>query len=103
MMKAPGWTRLLLAFLGVPPSMTRQSGPPVRPEIQGELLSSEWCRQLPRPGYKDLDRVFLPGDWFEVYHVHPGVFAIYEPHHYEEVICYLIVGSRRALLFDTGL
>jgi glyoxylase-like metal-dependent hydrolase (beta-lactamase superfamily II) len=103
MMKAPGWTRLLLAFLGVTPSMAQQSGAPVRPEVLGAPLSPEWCRQLPRPGYKDLDRVSLPGSWFEVYRVHPGVFAIYEPHHYEEVICYLIVGSQRALLFDTGL
>lgn len=33
----------------------------------------------------------------------PGIFAIYEPGQFEEVISYLIVGSERALLFDTGL
>jgi glyoxylase-like metal-dependent hydrolase (beta-lactamase superfamily II) len=42
-------------------------------------------------------------DWFEVYRVRPGVFAIYEPRQYEEVISYLILGSQRALLFDTGM
>ncbi len=42
-------------------------------------------------------------DWFEVYEVFSGVFAIYEPGQFEEVISYLIVGSERALLFDTGL
>jgi glyoxylase-like metal-dependent hydrolase (beta-lactamase superfamily II) len=63
----------------------------------------EWCRALPRPEYKTLERV-LPGEpWFEVYKVSPGVFAIYEPHQAEEVISYLIVGHKQALLFDTGM
>jgi glyoxylase-like metal-dependent hydrolase (beta-lactamase superfamily II) len=38
-----------------------------------------------------------------VYKPAPGVFAIYEPHQAEEVISYLIVGEKRALLFDTGM
>ena len=33
----------------------------------------------------------------------PGVFAIYEPHQFEEVISFLIAGEKRAVLFDTGL
>jgi len=70
---------------------------------QGEPLSTDWCRQLPRPEYRQLERISLPDSWFEVYRIRPGVFAIYEPHQYEEVISYLIAGSRRALLFDTGL
>jgi glyoxylase-like metal-dependent hydrolase (beta-lactamase superfamily II) len=74
-----------------------------RPEAEHEPLRPEWCRELPRPGYKELDRVPVDSGWFEVYRIRPGVFAIYEPHQYEEVISYLIVGSRRALLFDTGL
>jgi glyoxylase-like metal-dependent hydrolase (beta-lactamase superfamily II) len=41
--------------------------------------------------------------WFEVYAVAPSVFAIYEPHQSEEVISYLIVGGKQALLFDTGM
>ena len=46
----------------------------------------------------------LPNEpWFEVYKVSPGVFAIYEPHQAEEVISYLIVGTKQALLFDTGM
>lgn len=63
----------------------------------------EWCRALPRPAYRSLERVPVKSDWFEVYRVAPGVFAIYEPHQWEETIAYLIVGSRRALLFDTGM
>ena len=65
--------------------------------------SAEWCRHLPRPEYKALERVPVRSDWFEVYRIRPGVFALYEPHQAEEVISYLIVGSRRALLFDTGM
>ena len=68
-----------------------------------EPIASGWCRNLPRAGYKDLERVNVGSDWFEVYRVRPGVFAIYEPHQFEEVISYLVLGSKRALLFDTGL
>src|SRR5437667_12657288 len=63
----------------------------------------EWCRALPRPEYKVLQRVPISDPWFEVYKVAPAVFAIYEPHQSEEVISYLIVGDKRAALFDTGM
>lgn len=63
----------------------------------------EWCKALPRPEYKSLERVRVSDPWFEVYRVASGVFAIYEPHQFEEVISYLIVGEKRALLFDTGM
>ncbi|MGH9554907.1 MAG: MBL fold metallo-hydrolase, partial [Terriglobales bacterium] len=76
---------------------------PVFCAAQSEPLRPDWCRQLPRPEYKALERVKLEDGWFEVYRVRPGVFAIYEPKQFEEVISYLIVGSKRALLFDTGL
>lgn len=69
----------------------------------GEPLRPEWCRQLPRPEYAKLERVDVASDWFEVYRIRPGVFAIYEPHQFEEVISYLILGSSQALLFDTGM
>jgi len=68
-----------------------------------EPLRPEWCRELPRPAYKKLTRVDVRSDWFEVYRIRPDVYAIYEPHQFEEVISYLIVGQRHALLFDTGL
>ncbi len=63
----------------------------------------EWCKALPRPEYKSLQRVLPDDPWFEVYKVAPGVFAIYEPHQAEEVISYLIVGHKQAVLFDTGM
>ena len=63
----------------------------------------EWCRALPRPEYKTLERIPVSDPWFEVYQVVPQVFAIYEPHQAEETISYLIVGEKQALLFDTGM
>ena len=63
----------------------------------------EWCKELPRPEYKALERVKVSDPWFEVYKVAPDVYAIYEPHQSEEVISYYIVGEKQALLFDTGM
>src|ERR1700690_594478 len=63
----------------------------------------DWCRALPRPEYKTVERFSISDPWFEVYKPAQGVFAIYEPHQAEETISYLIVGEKRALLFDTGM
>ncbi len=63
----------------------------------------EWCQKLPHPENTALERVLPTEPWFEVYKVAPSVFAIYEPHQSEEVISYLIVGHKQALLFDTGM
>ena len=63
----------------------------------------EWCRALPRPEYRTLQRVPVSDAWFEVYEVARGVFAVYEPHQFEETISYLILGKKQALLFDTGM
>lgn len=84
----------LALFLLTIPASAQQRREPLRPG---------WCRQLPRPQYKKLARVAEDERWFEVYRIRDGVFAIYEPHQFEEVISYLIVGQRRALLFDTGM
>jgi glyoxylase-like metal-dependent hydrolase (beta-lactamase superfamily II) len=94
---------LAFVFVGHPASAQEKKAEPARPEARGEPLPADWCSKLPRPGYKNLDRVPVDSNWFEVYRVRPGVFAIYEPHQYEEVISYLLMGSKRALLFDTGL
>jgi hypothetical protein len=66
----------------------------------GELAS--FCERLPRPAYAALEKHSSSNSWFEVYNVEPGVFAIYEPFQWQEVISYLITGADRALLFDTG-
>ncbi len=84
----------LLALAVIAPSVRAQSTSNVTPD---------WCRQLPRPQYKTLERQPSADPWFEVYKVAPGVFGIYEPHQFEEVISFLILGDKRAILFDTGL
>src|SRR2546427_5165623 len=76
---------------------------PATLQAQQEKQIPEWCKPLPRPEYKSLQRVLPDEPWFEVYKVAPGVFAIYEPHQAEETISYLIVGSKQAVLFDTGM
>lgn len=63
----------------------------------------EWCKPLPRPEYKSLERIQTSDPWFEVYKVAPSTFAIYEPHQSEETISYLILGKDKAILFDTGM
>jgi len=68
-----------------------------------EADKPDWCKPLPRPEYKSLERVPTSDPWFEVYKVAPNTFAIYEPHQSEEVIFYLILGKDKALLFDTGM
>lgn len=70
---------------------------------QGRSGKPAWCQNLPRPEYSNLQRIQVADKWFEVYKVAPDVFAIYEPHQFEETISYLIVGRVRALLFDTGM
>lgn len=95
--------------------MERRAPPPVpahaallflaflAPALFAQTAVPEWCRPLPRPEYKTLQRVPIADSWFEVYKVANGVFAIYEPHQSEETISYLIVGDKRAALFDTGM
>ena len=70
----------------------------VRADCHPRLVPS-----APSPRIQILERVPVSDPWFEVYKPAPNVFAIYEPHQAEETIGYLIVGEKRALLFDTGM
>ena len=65
--------------------------------------TTDWCKSHPRPAYATLERVKVTDQWFEVYRIRPGVFAVYEPRQFEEVISYLVVGTQKAILFDTGM
>lgn len=73
------------------------SADPSQPEVP------EWCRTLPRPEFKSLQRILPSEPWFEIYKVAPDTIAIYEPHQSEETISYLIIGTKQAVLFDTGM
>ena len=41
--------------------------------------------------------------WFRIWEDRPGIWVIEEPLHSEEVKSYFILGSKRALLLDTGM
>jgi glyoxylase-like metal-dependent hydrolase (beta-lactamase superfamily II)/membrane-bound inhibitor of C-type lysozyme len=62
-----------------------------------------WWDSLPRPEWSAFERIDQDQGWFEVYRIADGIFAIYEPGQFEEVISFLITGDEKALLFDTGL
>lgn len=64
---------------------------------------ARWCDKLPRAGNAALEHVAGASDWFDVYRVAPGVFALAEPRQFQEAISWLIVGRDTALLFDTGI
>ena len=101
---------ILVGLLGILPLFGCQQGveqsvpSTVNEKVQGRGEGKDnWYDALPRAAWSEFDLVDQSQPWFEVYEVVPGVFAIYEPGQFEEVISYLIVGSDRALLFDTGL
>jgi glyoxylase-like metal-dependent hydrolase (beta-lactamase superfamily II) len=72
------------------------------PLAPGYADLENFCERLPRPAYAEFQKHPISNDWFEVYEVGPGIWAIYEPFQWQEVISYLIIGTETALLFDTG-
>jgi glyoxylase-like metal-dependent hydrolase (beta-lactamase superfamily II) len=65
--------------------------------------AESWCDAPPAPELAALKPAGVQDEWFKVYAVAPGVFAITEPRQYEGVNSFLIVGSERAVLFDSGM
>lgn len=64
---------------------------------------NSWPDALPRPGNQRFEQRESVSPWFTVYSVDDGTFALLEPYHDEEVISYLVLGSERAALIDTGM
>jgi glyoxylase-like metal-dependent hydrolase (beta-lactamase superfamily II) len=62
----------------------------------------EWWRVHPRPVYATLEKVGTYQDWFDVYELAEGTYALYEPNQFEEAISYLALGSERGVLIDAG-
>ena len=94
----------ILMLLGCQPGVEQDVSSTANEKVQGRGEGKDnWYDALPRPAWSEFDPVEQSQPWFEVYEVAESVFAIYEPGQFEEVISYLIVGSERALLFDTGL
>jgi glyoxylase-like metal-dependent hydrolase (beta-lactamase superfamily II) len=65
--------------------------------------AESWCDAPPAAEFAALKTVDVGGDWFKVFELAPGVFAIHEPRQYETVTAFLVVGGERAVLFDSGL
>ena len=75
-------------------AMSAQSPPQPR--------DAKWC-ETPRPAaLAQWERAPSPDAWFDVYRINANTFAIYEPRQMEHVISYLLLGEKRALLFDSG-
>ena len=85
---------------------TRQATIDTRDNVQVENRGAgkdRWYDALPRPEWAQYESIPQPEVWFEVYRIREDIFAVYEPGQFEEVISFLIIGSDRALLFDSGL
>lgn len=65
--------------------------------------AESWCDSIPAPAFATLEKIDAGDAWFTVYAAAPGVFAITEPRQAEGVTAFLVTGSNRALLFDSGL
>lgn len=71
-------------------------------ETSSIVQPENWWDTLPRAGYAALDRLGVFDDWFEVYELPEGTYAIYEPYQFQEAISYLVLGDERAALIDSG-
>jgi glyoxylase-like metal-dependent hydrolase (beta-lactamase superfamily II) len=72
------------------------------------VLSQLWaaskvCSQSQNAAFSHYKKLDVTDGWFDVYELPGHVYAIYEPRQEQQVLCYLIVGETRALLFDSGL
>jgi glyoxylase-like metal-dependent hydrolase (beta-lactamase superfamily II) len=68
-----------------------------------ELVQPEaWWNVHPRPVYATLEKTGTFQDWFDVYKLTEGTYAIYEPNQFEEAISFLVLGRDRGIIIDTG-
>ena len=65
--------------------------------------TARWWDKLPRVEWAAFERLDVGKGWFEIYRIKPHIIALYEPGQFEEVISFLVLGSERALLFDSGM
>ena len=71
--------------------------------LASNACAESWRDAAPMTQIAALQAAGVEDDWFKLYLTAPGVFAITEPRQVEGVSSFLIVGSKRALLFDSGL
>jgi glyoxylase-like metal-dependent hydrolase (beta-lactamase superfamily II) len=61
------------------------------------------CSQPQSKAFEHYKKLDVSDGWFDVYQLPGSAYALYEPRQEQQVLSYLIVGDKRALLFDTGL
>lgn len=86
--------------LGMPAAITAAS---CLAAFAGNAAAESFCEAPLDPAFARLEAARVEDAWFEVYAVAPDVYAINEPRQEEQVTSFLIVGSKRAVLFDSGL
>jgi glyoxylase-like metal-dependent hydrolase (beta-lactamase superfamily II) len=85
------------------PQQSKKTQQDEQAEQRSELIQpAKWWEKLPRPVYATLEKVETSQQWFEVYKLIEGTYAIYEPYQFEEAISYLVLGKEKALVIDTG-
>ena len=106
-MKTPHhyWLALLLPLLLLACSTDKSdTEPAARSAVENRGSGTgNWWDALPRPEWAAFEKIPTAQDWFDVYRIRDHIYAVHEPGQVEEVISFLIVGTERALLFDTGL
>jgi glyoxylase-like metal-dependent hydrolase (beta-lactamase superfamily II) len=65
-------------------------------------MAQSRCDAPRNPVFAKYEKLDITDGWFEVYRLPGGVYALFEPRQAEQVFSYLIVGEKRALLFDSG-
>ena len=86
--------------LGMPAAITAAS---CLAAFAGNAVAESFCEAPLDPAFARLEAARVEDAWFKVYAVAPDVYAINEPRQEEQVTSFLIVGSKRAVLFDSGL
>lgn len=71
----------------------------------GTVEEEPWYAALPRASWSQYEPVDVSAvtNWFKVYKAPGNVYAIYDDSQWEENICYLVIGSDKALLVDTSM
>jgi glyoxylase-like metal-dependent hydrolase (beta-lactamase superfamily II) len=93
---------LRIKLLTVAPAVVIWAGCGESERASDLVQPPDWWNVHPRPVYATLEKVGTYQEWFDVYKLGEGTYAIYEPNQFEEAICYLVEGSERAVLIDAG-
>ena len=69
--------------------------------LKDAVQPEDWYK--PREQFGQFEKIPAQCDWFSIYRLPGQIIAICEPYHFQEVISYLVLGSEKNLLIDTGM